>query len=245
MKRFALKTLFALLTSTSLFSFDVAMYSQNSSVQWTWAITALDGVTLPEDGKVLDIGSGDGKVAAYLASRLEAGEVIGIDPLDACLAFASEKFEHLPNLTFHKGRAEEVDFEEAFDLITGFCSFYGSHELPKVFANISKALKVGGQCVAVFPQYIPGRSEPFSEAEIRALVEDAGLEVVKVKCELTAGVFHDSEEYKNFFRSLKPDVAEEVLEERLKKVQSLFPQAGDGRVYVFPHKIDLIARKRG
>ncbi|OPY42644.1 MAG: trans-aconitate 2-methyltransferase [Methanoregulaceae archaeon PtaU1.Bin059] len=61
------------------YTWNPADYAKHSHAQYLWAGEVIAKLDLKGTGSVLDIGWGDGKVTALLASHLLSGEVIGID----------------------------------------------------------------------------------------------------------------------------------------------------------------------
>ncbi|SFC93350.1 methyltransferase domain-containing protein [Streptomyces aidingensis] len=111
---------------------------------------ALDGAT------VLDLGCGSGR-DCYVLSQLvgPAGRVIGVDMTEAQLAvarrhldFHAERFG-FANVEFHQGYIEDlasVGIEEAsVDVVVSNCVLNLSPDKPRVFAEIFRVLKPGGE----------------------------------------------------------------------------------------------------
>jgi SAM-dependent methyltransferase len=98
---------------------------------------------------VLDLGSGAG-FDAFLAWRRvgPSGRVIGVDLTDDMLAAARRNAAQLgaSNVEFRKGRIEELPVEDAsVDLVISNCVINLSTDKPKVFREIFRVLKPGGQ----------------------------------------------------------------------------------------------------
>jgi trans-aconitate 2-methyltransferase len=118
-------------------------YARNSSVQFTHAERLLRNVILYGNEKILDIGCGDGKITAFLATSVPNGYVIGIDPSVAMLASA-EKNSRI-NLKFFKGSAEDFSFSEQFDHIFAIHVMHWIKEQERALKNIYSHLKPNGQ----------------------------------------------------------------------------------------------------
>lgn len=113
---------------------------------------ALEGIT------VLDLGSGSGR-DCYVLSKLvgEQGRVIGLDMTDEQLAVArkhagyhAEKFGYKqPNTEFVQGYIEELDAagipDNSVDLVISNCVLNLSPDKPRVFREIFRVLKPGGE----------------------------------------------------------------------------------------------------
>ena len=119
------------------------------------------GLTIPKEVKglrVLDLGSGSGR-DCFVMSKLvgETGEVVGVDMTPEQLAVANkyipyhtDKFGYRsPNISFMKGNIEnldELELEEgSFDLIISNCVINLVINKKKVFKDVYRLLKPGGE----------------------------------------------------------------------------------------------------
>ena len=114
--------------------------------------TALEGRT------VLDLGCGTGR-DVYILSKLvgKSGKVIGIDMTDAQLEVANKHLDYQmeqfgysePNVEFVKGYIEDLDSagiaDNSVDLIVSNCVINLSPDKPKVFSELWRVLKPGGE----------------------------------------------------------------------------------------------------
>jgi trans-aconitate 2-methyltransferase len=119
-------------------------YSRHSSQQQKWARELIAKLHLRGDEQVLDIGCGDGKVTAELASKLSRGSVVGLDSSPSMIEFARKAF---PNLSFVVGDASRLQFSEQFDLIFSNATLHWIYDHTPVLAGISRALKPRGRVV--------------------------------------------------------------------------------------------------
>lgn len=111
-----------------------------------------------EGANILDLGSGSGR-DCYLLSKLvgETGSVIGVDMTDEQLAVAqkhvgyhTEKFGFKkPNIQFRKGYIEDLSTVDivpnSMDLVTSNCVVNLSPDKRKVFSEVFRVLKPGGE----------------------------------------------------------------------------------------------------
>ncbi len=105
----------------------------------------------PPQGPILDVGCGSGDLAIYLAKL--GHEVIGIDFVEAAIAEAKGKREHLPPDVAHLLRFEVADAKQPSLIGThfraivdsGFLHLLDEEETDAFVADLAKALVVGGR----------------------------------------------------------------------------------------------------
>lgn len=122
---------------------DAASYSRLSGLQKAMADEVLALLALKGDEQVLDIGCGDGKITALIASRVPRGEVIGVDPSHEMIGFASTHFSH-PNLHFEVADARLLPFAQGFDLIVSFNALHWIPDQDSALRSIRRAIKPHG-----------------------------------------------------------------------------------------------------
>ncbi len=98
-------------------------YHQHSSAQRDAASQLLHHINLLGNERILDIGCGDGKISAAIASYVQAGSILGIDVSSEMIEFARKKFpkERYTNLTFLLQDASQLHYNGEFNVI--FSSF--------------------------------------------------------------------------------------------------------------------------
>ncbi len=120
------------------------------------------GAEIPiEEGRLLDVGCGPGKLDRLLAAANPQLEIVALDSSEAMLREAS-RGPVLPNLEFREGSVEEAGFSRLFDFAVSLLSFHHWEEPQRGLEAVYAALHPGGH----FWIY-----EPDSEAadvEIRA-----------------------------------------------------------------------------
>ncbi len=122
-------------------------YHKNSSQQHKWASELIEKLNLHGDEHVLDLGCGDGKISAELASRLPRGKVVGVDVSAEMIDFASANFtptKH-PNLRFARVDASALDFDNQFDIVFSNAVLHWIADHRPVLHGIAKALKPSGR----------------------------------------------------------------------------------------------------
>lgn len=132
----------------------VSLYFHNSELQTQGAWGALSNYRFLGTERVLDFGTGDGKIAA-LISRMVANKVQGVDISKEMIFYASKMFptHDYKNLEFSLSSIDFSDmlFPEKFDVVT---SFYVFHLLPNpsnVLTNIKSHMQPHGKLILTFP----------------------------------------------------------------------------------------------
>ena len=267
MKTAILLTLAAL--SLNAGSINPEAYQKHSQVQWIWGVLSMDALELSGTEHVLDLGSGDGKLTALLASKLNNGYVLGIDPSEEFISLA--QFTHQAhNLDFEVGDAQSLNFEHEFDLITAFLCLNWVSDLDSTLNGMRRALKANGQVLIVIPHtpkpellkewrlyFTQDKWKPYlhlfakqyqrSQEEWENAVERNGFKIEHYQITKTPIVFHDREEMKQWivslnsgFDQLPVNLLEELIDFRLEMMNTWFPQAGDGRIYAFPERVEIL-----
>ncbi len=117
-------------------------------------IQALLRTSPPHPGEtVVDVGCGSGVVADLLAGH--AAEVHALDANPLAIAFARARFAH-PNLHFHLGLAEEVEFAAGhFDraYLLEFVEHLSREQLAPLFDRLRRWLKPGATVFLTTPNY--------------------------------------------------------------------------------------------
>jgi ubiquinone/menaquinone biosynthesis C-methylase UbiE len=142
-------------------------------------IVSLTGVR-PGDS-VLDVGSSSGYLATKLAAAAgPAGQVTGVDPSEAAIAYARRRA--LPTMTFTVGTAQDLDLPDAtFDVVT--CTL-AIHHIPArkretALREMYRVTKPGGRLLAAdfdpsrrpFPLHTGGQRMRHASATVGPLDE--------------------------------------------------------------------------
>lgn len=126
-----------------------ADYAANSSAQFAWARELIARLDLQGNERVLDVGCGDGKITAELASRLPHGEVIGVDNSSEMIRYAQVAFPscaHL-NLDFRVMDARHLRFEKPFDLVFSNAALHWVDDHASFLLGAAKCVRDGGRLV--------------------------------------------------------------------------------------------------
>jgi len=152
-----------------------------------------------EGDVVLDLGSGAGIDLLIAAKKVgPTGQVIGVDMTDEMIAKARESIaaSGMTNIEVRKGIIEDLPVESSsVDWVISNCVINLSPEKPKVFAEIARVLKPGGQMLVsdIVAEQIPASvraderlynscvAGAVSEADYVAGLREAGLGEVEVR----------------------------------------------------------------
>lgn len=105
---------------------------------------AVDGLPLAGT-RVLEVGSGRGGGAAYLARAHGPSEVVGLDYSPATVRRARRLNAATPNLSFEQGDAERLPFPDAsFDVVVNIESSHCYADVPAFAREVARVLKPGG-----------------------------------------------------------------------------------------------------
>ncbi|MGD0232458.1 MAG: methyltransferase domain-containing protein [Syntrophorhabdales bacterium] len=121
-------------------------YSQHSSGQEKWARELISKLELKGDERILDIGCGDGKVTAEIASSLTGGSVLGVDSSLEMVEHAKKTFMgRYDNLGFLYLDVREMDFEPEFDIVFSNAALHWVHDHLLLLKRIRRALRPSGK----------------------------------------------------------------------------------------------------
>jgi demethylmenaquinone methyltransferase/2-methoxy-6-polyprenyl-1,4-benzoquinol methylase len=114
-----------------------------------WRRAAVAASDVPEQGRVLDIGTGTGDLALEFLRRPGfRGGVVGLDFSQAMLARAREKARHAGNARFVLGDATRLPFRDGlFDVVSAAFAVRNFADLPAALASCRRVLRVGGRLV--------------------------------------------------------------------------------------------------
>jgi len=103
------------------------------------------GAEIPiEEGRLLDVGCGPGRLGRLLAAARPELEVVGLDQSPSMLREAA-RGPGLPNLTFRQGTLSGSGFRDAFDFAVSVLSFHHWEEPEAELAAAHAALRSGGR----------------------------------------------------------------------------------------------------
>ena len=97
--------------------------------------------------RILDVGCGDGKITARIASRASKVSVVGVDPSRDMISFARSHFgpATLPNLRFEVADGRRLPFKNELDLVVSFNALHWIPEQQTALSSIRSTLVSGGK----------------------------------------------------------------------------------------------------
>lgn len=130
---------------------------------------------------VLEVGSGRGGGASYVARYLEPGSLTGVDRCAEAVEFCAGRHP-VPGLAFRHGDAEALPFADAsFDVVVNVESSHGYGSLPRFLGEVRRVLRPGGHFL-----YTDHRGD-YEIGEWRAMLLASGLRMLKEE-EISANV---------------------------------------------------------
>lgn len=155
-------------------------YSQASHTQNNHAYKLIKEISFVDIESILDIGSGNGHTTHHMAEQNKHASVLGIDHSAEMTQYAQETYQ-AHNLNFQQLEAENMGFNNQFDLAVSFSTLHWIKDQQSVFEQAYQALKPGGlfigflypkcdiQCHSLkqiiqdpkYQQYFPHFFEPF------------------------------------------------------------------------------------
>ncbi|MDA3897502.1 MAG: arsenite methyltransferase [Desulfobacteraceae bacterium] len=179
-----------------------------------------------EGDTVLDLGSGAGFDLIIAAKKVGPnGRVIGVDMTEAMIAKAKEniKAEGLTNVEVRYGLIEQLPVESAsVDWVISNCVINLSPEKSRVFSEIQRVLKPGGQMLVSdivaknLPDWLQQNDQIYSacvggaisEEDYLAGLREAGLNNVEVRNRFV----YDASQIKAFFKTEEIPGLKEIIE---------------------------------
>ena len=129
------------------YAWNASDYARNSSAQFGWATELIQKLELKGHERILDVGSGSGRVTAALAAEVPEGTVVGIDSSPDMVDLAAGAFppaDH-PNLDFRCLDARELSFAGEFDVAFSNATLHWVRDHPAVLRGIRRSLRDDGR----------------------------------------------------------------------------------------------------
>jgi len=125
--------------------------------------------------KMLEVGSGRGGGASYIARYLNPEAITGMDIADSAVAFANKRHTE-PNLSYVTGNAERIPFaDESFDMVINVESSHAYGSVANFFAEVKRVLRPGGHFV------ITDMRDPKNLPTFEQTLLNSGLSLVSQK----------------------------------------------------------------
>lgn len=155
----------------------------------SWEATARALMTLLDLGDVLDLASGDGVFAELIAPH--ARSVSGVDISGAVIAAARRRLADTPNVRFYELDMHQLPFADAsFDHVFAMHALSYSRDPGQLLREAARLLRPGGKLVlAALGRHRHEETQRaydhvnlgHSPEELRALLQNAGLQVVQCR----------------------------------------------------------------
>lgn len=123
--------------------FDGSRYENASCHQKEWGTKLIAELDFQGTERVLDLGCGDGTLAAQLAELVPDGEVVGIDASSGMIEAALPKTRN--NLRFRRMDINKLDCAEQFDVVFSNATLHWIKDHRRLLRNVYRALRAGGR----------------------------------------------------------------------------------------------------
>jgi len=133
--------------SDKTYQWNARDYAEHSSEQLRWAEQLIAKMRLRGNEALLDIGCGDGKVSAHLASCLPEGSVFAVDSSQEMTDLAARRYPRasFPNLSFQKQDVRTLAFENRFDTVFSNAAIHWVRDHTAFLPKIRTSLKPSGK----------------------------------------------------------------------------------------------------
>jgi len=165
---------------------------------------------------VLEIGSGRGKGAAYIAQEFNPKSIIGVDLNEERVALASNSFRETANLKYRVGNALNLAFKNStVDFVLNVESSFHYPNFTKFISEVFRVLAPGGRFLWVAPMLNRGESfssklEVFKRAGFHVSFRKDIVQAV-VNSRRNVLKESDNKEFQILCDSLESDVSEDAL----------------------------------
>lgn len=229
------------------FNWVAETYFDNSTFQYEHAHSVLKHYEFKGNEAVLDVGCGDGKITSDIANLLDGGSVLGIDSSPSMIEFAKSEFASgTSNLQFKVGRAEQLDYQEQFDLVVSFACLQWVSEpgqLAFLMGTKQSLRKQGKVIITLYPKhhyiwdsieetvqdkfwsrFFKNYKNPHTSYTISSykhLVHKAGLDIKSITESVPVAYFDTCQEMQDFVRSWLPHTDRVAPELRNKFISAI------------------------
>ena len=139
-----------------------------------------DGLTvgIPDGGRVLDVGTGPGRLVAEIAHRRPGLEVIGVDPSADMLTRGRRRTANLANARVLLAAAEDLPFDDAsVDAVVSSLSSHHWSDTGEALAEQARVLTPGGRLwvLDLASHVAEDLGDAIADAGLRLTDDDSGL----------------------------------------------------------------------
>lgn len=118
-------------------------WDKNQIVEKTKIEKILDVANVKENSSVLDIACGTGVMVPFYLER-NVSSVLGVDISGEMISIAEEKFKNFDNVSFIRGDADSISFENKFDCCMIYNAFPHFINPDMLIKNLTDSIKTGG-----------------------------------------------------------------------------------------------------
>lgn len=190
--------------------------------------------------QVLDVGSGPGLLAEEMAEQVEElGHVYGIEPSQPMLSLATDKCQHLPQVSFLRSYAHSLPFcDQSMDAVISTQVLEYVPEVDLALQEMHRILKPGGRVLIldsdwdsvvwntespermqkVLSAWDSRRFDPYLPRKLPAKLRSAGFHIQKIEVYPILNTAYGEEYYSHalmnsVYRHACSELGEEVAEE--------------------------------
>ncbi|MCB0526996.1 MAG: class I SAM-dependent methyltransferase [Saprospiraceae bacterium] len=130
-----------------------------------------------KDKTMLEVGSGRGGGASYIARYLKPEQITGMDIANHAVEFAGKRHQS-PNLRYVTGNAEAIPFgDESFDVVINVESSHAYGSVERFFSEVRRVLRPGGYFL-ITDMRDPKNLASFEETLLASGLQMASKEVI-------------------------------------------------------------------
>lgn len=135
---------------------DAELYKKNSILlQQTTAKELIATLHFQSNDRLLDVGCGDGKITAELATLVPNGFVEGTDLSTDMITLAKKEHGSIKNIAFSVMDAQNLSFSKPFDAIVSFFCLQWVPNKQQSYIKMANLLKPGGQVAFIMTDRNP------------------------------------------------------------------------------------------
>jgi trans-aconitate 2-methyltransferase len=136
-----------MMSTPAQYTWNAKDYADHSTAQSQWADELIAKLGLSGTESVLDIGCGDGKVTAKIASHLPFGQILGIDNSRQMIDLARQQYPETlhSNISFARHDARDFELPLHFDIVFSNAALHWVIDHQPVLDCLYRALAPGGR----------------------------------------------------------------------------------------------------